>query len=183
MVTCIVLSMGLPSTALYIIVAVTAAPALEQAGVLPLAAHFFVFWFGAMSNVTPPVALASYTAAGLAGSDPMQTGWQGLKLTLAGFIVPFIFVYNPIMLMQGFNLVDGILVIISALLGVFSLAIAVQNYYSRKLIIIERLAFFAGALLLIKPGIYTDLAGLTILTLTFYFMLLVPGVKTIRFLR
>lgn len=169
MVTCIVLSMGLPSTALYIIVAVTAAPALEQAGVLPLAAHFFVFWFGAMSNVTPPVALASYTAAGLAGSDPMQTGWQGLKLTLAGFIVPFIFVYNPIMLMQGFNLVDGILVIISALLGVFSLAIAVQNYYSRKLIIIERLAFFAGALLLIKPGIYTDLAGLTILTLTFLF--------------
>ena len=115
------------------------------------------------------MALASYTAAGLAGSDPMQTGWQGLKLTLAGFIVPFIFVYNPIMLMQGFNLVDGILVIISALLGVFSLAIAVQNYYSRKLIIIERLAFFAGALLLIKPGIYTDLAGLTILTLTFLF--------------
>lgn len=166
MVACIVLSMGLPSTALYIVVAVTAAPALEKAGVLPLAAHFFVFWFGALSNVTPPVALASYTAAAIAGDDPMKTGWTGLKLTLAGFLIPFMFAYSPILLMVKFTVFKAGLALITGIIGVFGLAIAAENYYLKPLHIIERIAFFAGALLLIKPGLYTDVPGFTILALT-----------------
>ncbi|MDN5323822.1 MAG: hypothetical protein PWQ67_2276 [Clostridia bacterium] len=169
MVACIVLSMGLPSTALYIIVAVTAAPALEKAGILPLAAHFFVFWFGALSNVTPPVALASYTAAAIAGDDPMKTGWTGLKLTLAGFIIPFIFAYSPILLMENFSLLRAGLAFATGMLGVFSLAIAAENYYAKQLNIIERILFFAGALLLIKPGLYTDIPGLIIVVLVFIY--------------
>ncbi|MFZ5943086.1 MAG: TRAP transporter permease [Bacillota bacterium] len=169
MFACIFLSMGLPSTALYIVVAVTAAPALVKAGVLPLAAHFFVFWFGALSNVTPPVALASYTAAAIAGDDPMKTGWQGLKLTLAGFLIPFIFVYSPILLMQNFTLFKAGLAFITGIIGVFSLAIAAENYYAKKLSYFERFVFFAGALLLIKPGLYTDLPGLIIVGAAFIF--------------
>jgi len=108
MVACIVLSMGLPSTALYIVVAVTAAPALEKAGVLPLAAHFFVFWFGALSNVTPPVALASYTAAAIAGDDPMKTGWTGLKLTFAEFLPSGVAALNHLCCIFHFLIISNI---------------------------------------------------------------------------
>lgn len=167
MITCIILSMGLPSTALYIVVAVTAAPALVDAGVNPIAAHFFVFWFGALSNITPPVALASYTAAGLSGADPMKTSWTALKLCLPGFIIPFMIAYNPIMVMQTetgevASALSGIMVFITALLGVYALSIAVFNFFHSKLNIIERIGFFAAALLLINPGLLTDLIGLAI---------------------
>lgn len=170
MITCIVLSMGLPSTALYIVVAVTAAPALVEAGVNPLAAHFFVFWFGALSNITPPVALAAYTASGIAGGDPMKTSWTALKLCLPGFIIPFMIAYNPIMVMQtesgqmaSFGSVA--IVLITALIGVFLLSIAVFNFFRVSLNIIERIGFAVGALLLIAPGMLTDAIGLTIATL------------------
>ena len=167
MITCIVLSMGLPSTALYIVVAVTAAPALVDAGVNPIAAHFFVFWFGALSNITPPVALASYTAAGLSGADPMKTSWTALKLCLPGFIIPFMIAYNPIMVMQTetgevASILSGLVVFISALLGVYALSIAVFNFFRSNLNIIERFGFFAAALLLINPGLLTDMVGLGI---------------------
>jgi len=162
MATCIVLSMGLPSTALYIIVAIVAAPSLVESGVIPIAAHFFVFWFGALSNVTPPVALASYTAAAIAGDDPTKTGWAALKLTLAGFIIPFMFVYNPILLMVNFKAFSGLLAIGTGLIGVYGLAIAAENYYLHTLSKIGRLLFFSGALFLIKPGIYTDAVGIIV---------------------
>ncbi|MFD1848805.1 TRAP transporter permease [Oceanobacillus bengalensis] len=167
MITCIILSMGLPSTALYIVVAVTAAPALVEAGVNPVAAHFFVFWFGALSNITPPVALAAYTAAGISGSDPMKTSWTALKLCLPGFLIPFMIAYNPIMVMQTetgevASFLDGIVVFITALLGVFALSIAVFNFFRVKLNIIERIGFFSIAFLLIKPGLLTDTIGLVI---------------------
>ena len=167
MVTCIVLSMGLPSTALYIVVAVTAAPALIEAGVNPIAAHFFVFWFGALSNITPPVALAAYTASGISGGDPMKTSWTALKLCLPGFIIPFMIAYNPILVMQTATgelatFMEGLIVFVTALLGVFALSIATFNYFSMKLNIVERIGFFAIAFLLIKPGIITDLLGLGI---------------------
>lgn len=167
MLTCIVLSMGLPSTALYIVVAVTAAPALVEAGVNPLAAHFFVFWFGALSNITPPVALASYTAAGIAGANAMKTSWEALRLSLAGFIIPFMIAYNPILLMQPpdgeeISAISVILVILTSTLGVYTLAVALGNFLNAKLWIAERVLFFAGALLLIKPGLITDISGLVI---------------------
>ncbi|WP_243296716.1 TRAP transporter permease [Bacillus litorisediminis] len=170
MITCIVLSMGLPSTALYIVVAVTAAPALVEAGVNPIAAHFFVFWFGALSNVTPPVALASYTAAGLAGADAMKTSWTAVKLCLPGFIIPFMIAYNPIMVMQNetggtASIVSAIPVLLTGMLGVFALAVAVFNFFRTKLNLLERIGFFATAILLIDPGMVTDIIGLAIVIL------------------
>ncbi|MFC0272750.1 TRAP transporter permease [Metabacillus herbersteinensis] len=167
MLTCIVLSMGLPSTALYIVVAVTAAPALIEAGVNPIAAHFFVFWFGALSNITPPVALASYTAAGLAGANAMQTSWEALRISLPGFIIPFMIAYNPIILLQPgdgetLSILSIALVVITCTAGIYALACALGNYLNGKLTIVERILFFAGAILLIKPGMLTDIAGLII---------------------
>ncbi|MBM7703009.1 TRAP transporter permease [Metabacillus iocasae] len=167
MITCIVLSMGLPSTALYIVVAVTAAPALIEAGVNPVAAHFFVFWFGAMSNITPPVALASYTAAGIAGADAMKTSWTALKLTLPGFIIPFMIAYNPVMIMQpaaGETVTAWsiILAFATALLGVFVMSLAIHNFFSVKLNLIERVVFFITSLLLIHPGGLTDAIGVAV---------------------
>lgn len=167
MLTCIVLSMGLPSTALYIVVAVTAAPALVEAGVHPIAAHFFVFWFGALSNITPPVALASYTAAGLAGANAMQTSWEALRISLPGFIIPFMIAYNPIILLQAaegetISILSVALVVITSTLGIYALASSLGNYLNAKLTIVERVLMFAGALMLIKPGMITDIAGLVL---------------------
>lgn len=174
MITCIVLSMGLPSTALYIVVAVTAAPALIEAGVNPIAAHFFVFWFGALSNVTPPVALASYTAAGIAGADAMKTSWTAVKLSLPGFIIPFMIAYSPAMVMQTesgevASALSAITVLLSGLLGVFALSAAVANFFNMKLNIIERIGFFVTAFLLIKPGLVTDSIGLAIVVVILFF--------------
>jgi TRAP-type uncharacterized transport system fused permease subunit len=187
MVTSIVLSMGLPSTALYIVVAVTAAPALVEMGVNPIAAHFFVFFFGALSNVTPPVALASFTAAGIAKSEPMKTSWMGLKLTLAGFIIPFIFVYNPIILLQAkeggsVSIFSVLVALATALIGIYALAIAASNYFNHHLILVERILFFIVAFLLIKPGLVTDLSGFGVLTLVLaihYFRLRKNGNKSL----
>jgi len=167
MITCIVLSMGLPSTALYIIVAVTAAPSLIEAGINPIAAHFFVFWFGVLSNVTPPVALASYTASGISGANPMQTAWSALRFCIPGFIIPYMIVYNPIMVMQTpagemGSFADGITVLITALIGIFFLSISTFNYYNMRLKFLERILFAIAALLLIKPGFVTDVVGFAI---------------------
>ncbi|MEW9503096.1 TRAP transporter permease [Jeotgalibacillus marinus] len=168
MITCIILSLGLPSTALYIIVAVTAAPALVNAGINPVAAHFFVFWFGALSNVTPPVALAAYTAAGIAGADAMKTSWTAFKLALPGFMVPFMIVYNPVLIMQDatgntVSIVETIIPFCAALVGVFALAVSINNFLTIKLNILERVGFFAGAMFLVQPGLVTDGIGIVIL--------------------
>ncbi len=167
MTVAIILSMGLPSTALYIVVAVTAAPALIEMGVAPIAAHMFVFWFGAMSNVTPPVALASYTAAGIAGAEPMKTGWTGLKLTLAGFLIPFMFAYNPVIVWENASVFTIIRVLVTGFIGVYALAVAVQNYMNDYLKLYERITTFVGALLLMHPGVKTDLIGVVILMVFF----------------
>ncbi|MDK1704332.1 TRAP transporter permease [Serratia rubidaea] len=165
MLVCIVLSMGLPSTALYIVVAVTVSPILIKAGVMPLAAHFFVFWFGALSNITPPVALASYTAASIARADPMQTSWDAVRLALPGFIIPFILVYNPMLLMQGeaVNVLSVIHMVATALVGIYALSIASANFWLMKAHWLERVLFTSAAILLIKPGLMTDLGGLALI--------------------
>jgi TRAP transporter 4TM/12TM fusion protein len=167
MAVSIILSMGLPGTALYIIVAVTAAPALIKLGSMPLAAHFFVLWFGAMTNLTPPVALASYAAAALAGSEPFKTAWTGFKLAAAGFIIPMMFVFQPILLLQDVSPLPLILAIASALVGVYVLAISTENFFMTNLRVYERLFFFIAAILLIKPGWKTDLIGFILMALTF----------------
>ncbi|OAO32180.1 C4-dicarboxylate ABC transporter permease [Mammaliicoccus lentus] len=165
MVTCIVLSFGLPSTALYIVVAVTVAPSLVQAGVEPLAAHFFVFYFGAMSNVTPPVALAAYTGAGIAKADPVKTSWTALRLALPGFIIPFLLVYHPELLLNdattgGLNYGQLIVTILISLVGIYALVTSMGNYLFTKLNILERILFIVFAVMLIFPEIITSIVGI-----------------------
>lgn len=174
MITCIILSFGLPSTALYIVVAVTAAPALIQAGVNSIAAHFFVFWFGALSNITPPVALAAYTAASIAKADPMKTGWVSMKLALPGFIIPFILVYHPILLLQpddsgGINYIMLILSVLSAILGIYALTVSLGRYLNSKISLIESVFYCIAAILLIVPGLLTDLVGLILFVMLYLF--------------
>lgn len=166
MATCIILSFGLPSTALYIVVAVTAAPALVEAGITPLAAHFFVFYFGAMSNVTPPVALAAYTGAGIANSNPMQTSWTALRLALPGFIIPFIIAYDPILLLDTtegpINYWRFIIVVVTAIVGVYALAVGMGNFVRTRLNIIEKVIFIAVAFLLISTNQTLDIIGIVL---------------------
>lgn len=167
MITSIVLGTGLPTTANFIITSSMAAPALLQLGVPPIAAYMFVFYFGIAADLTPPVALAAYAGSGIAGSDPMKTGVTAFKLALAGFLVPFIYVYNPMLLFVDAKLLPMIQAIITALIGVFLLAAATIGYYKAKLSWFMRALAFGGALLLLVPGTRTDLVGLAVLAVIY----------------
>lgn len=155
----LLLGMGLTTVACYIILAVLAAPALVEMGVDPIAAHMFVFYFGIISGITPPVALASYVAAGIADSSPMKTSWTSLRLGLAAFILPYMFVYSPSLMMKGD--VGGIaLSAVTAIIGVVALAVALQGYFMDHVKPLARGLCFLGALLLIHSGLWTDLMGI-----------------------
>jgi len=171
MVASLLLGMGLPTTACYIVVATVAAPALIKMGVLPLAAHFFVFYFGCLSNLTPPVALASYTAAGLSGGNPTRVAYNGLKLTIAGFVVPFLCVYNPMLLLERVKITPFILSIITGGIGIICLGIAAMGYLGRKLFIYERIMIFVGAILLAFPGLKSDVWGAGVIVLALFVIL------------
>ncbi|MFH1122411.1 MAG: TRAP transporter fused permease subunit [Pseudomonadota bacterium] len=158
MVSAIFLGMGLPTTIVYIILAVLVAPALSTMGVLPLAAHMFVFFFGIMSMVTPPVAFAAYAASAIAGSNFTDTGWNAFKLVLPSFIIAYVFVYNNSLLFVGSYLSIGWRFLVSVL-GVVGMVAAIQGWLLIKTNILERLLFLIGGLLLILPGFATDLAG------------------------
>lgn len=160
MVTCMILGMGLPSIPSYLITATIAAPALVELGQAEIAAHMFCFYFAMFANLTPPVALAAFAAAGLSGGSPMKTGWQSVKLALAGFIVPFMFVYNPQLLLEKVTLVGGIQVVVTSCAGVLLIAAAVEGYLRGRLNAALRIVAAVGALLLIDGGGQTDLLGL-----------------------
>ena len=164
----IILGMGMPTTAVYIILATLAAPALIQLGVIPMAAHLFVFYFGCLSMITPPVCLAAYAAASLAESPPMKTGFAAWRIGLAGFIVPFMFVYGPALIMEGLGN-HIVIACVTATIGCWALAISLEGYIFRSFPWWQRVFPFAAALLLIKPGIKTDIAGLIILLLFLIF--------------
>ena len=172
MVASMVLGMGLPSIPAYIITATIAAPALANIGIPTIVAHLFVFYFGLFANITPPVALASFAGAGIAGGDPMKTGWQSLKLSIAGFIVPFMFVYNPAMLMIDTTglamnatefsmppLFDMISITITSIIGIIALSAAVEGHFKVDLSAIGRVILAAGALMLVIPETLTDIIG------------------------
>jgi TRAP-type uncharacterized transport system fused permease subunit len=165
MIAALVLGMGLPTTACYIVAATVAAPALIKLGVLPLAAHMFVFYFACLSNLTPPVALAAYTGAGIAGASPAKTGWTSVRLGIAGFIVPFVFVYSPVLLFEAPSIWTLVLAATTACLGVVALAVAAEGFLFEKVSLLERTLLFAGALTLIVPGLTTDLIGVALVTL------------------
>jgi len=158
----LVLGMGLPTTAAYVVLAALGAPALVELGVPLLAAHLFIFYFGALSNVTPPVSLAAFAAAGIAGSPPMKTAVTGLGLAAAGFLVPFSFVYGPGLLLVG-SPVGIALGIVTGLAGVTALAAAVVGYLRKPLGAFERMLLAAAAVALIFPGLVTGGLGLVVL--------------------
>jgi TRAP-type uncharacterized transport system fused permease subunit len=159
MIVSIILGMGLPTTACYIITATIAAPALVKIGVNPLAAHMFCYYFACLSNLTPPVAIASYGAAGLSGQNPSEVGWTGFRIALPGFVIPFTFIYAPALLFVNSTAMEIIFAAVSAFVGVVAAAVAMQNYFIRPLNIFTRFALFAAAVCLIFPGLVTDAAG------------------------
>ena len=167
MIASLILGMGLPTTANFIVTSTMAAPALFLLGVPPMAAYMFVFYFGIAADLTPPVALAAYAGAGIAGSDPMKTGVTSFKLALAGFLVPYIYVYNPMLLfidVEPFYMAQAIC---TALIGVFLLAMFTIGYFKAHLAWYMRALAFVGAICLLIPGTVSDLFGLAVLAVIY----------------
>ncbi len=162
MVTCMILGMGLPSIPSYIITSTIAAPALVQLGIPALVAHMFCFYFAMFANLTPPVALAAFAAAGIAGGSPMKTGWASVKLALAGFILPYMFVYNTDLLLLDTPIAKAVQVAVTAAVGVFLISVAVEGFLFGKVNMVLRIMSLIGAYLLIDSGLATDLIGIAI---------------------
>lgn len=160
MVTCMILGMGLPSIPSYIITSTIAAPALVTLGIPAIAAHMFCFYFAMFANLTPPVALAAFAAAGISGGDPMKTGWASVKLALAGFLLPYMFVYNQELLMLNTGVLRGLQCGLTAAVGAYLISIAVEGFLFRRVSAALRLLALIGAYLLIDSRWVTDLAGL-----------------------
>jgi TRAP transporter 4TM/12TM fusion protein len=165
MLIAIILGMGMPTTAAYAISASVLAPALIQLKVPAIAAHLFIFYFACLSALTPPVALASFAAAAIANAQTWEVGWQGMRFALAGFLIPYMFVYGPSMVLVG-SPFEIILAILTGFLGTMGLAAAVQGWLLREATWIERGILFIAALCLIKPGWVTDLIGFGLLVIT-----------------
>lgn len=160
MLACIIMGMGLPSTAAYIIAATVGVPSLTAAGIPELAANLFVFYFAIMSFITPPVAVAAYAAAGLADSSTSKTGWLAFMLGLPGFIIPFVYVYNPALLIVDTPVLDTVWIVILATFAVVLMSMAVIGWFKGKLNPVFRLAMAVAAVLMFVPGIIFDVIGL-----------------------
>ena len=163
MICCIVLGMGVPTTANYCIMAATCAPILVRMGVPLVAAHFFVFYFGIVADLTPPVALAAYAGAAIAQSNPMKTALQSTKLAIAAFIVPYAFALNPVMLfIDVTGPMQVVSIIITSLVGIFGVASALEGFIFVKMNPVQRVMAAAGGLLLIDPRVLTDIIGIAL---------------------
>ena len=163
MLCCIVLGMGVPTTANYCIMASTCAPILIQLNFPVVAAHFFVFYFGIVADITPPVALAAYAGSAIAKSDPMKTGLNATKLAIAAFIVPYIFAYSPALLFENISgWWEVAQICVSALLGIFGIAAALNGHLYKKLSWVFRILLAVGGLGMMIPGTLTDVAGLAL---------------------
>lgn len=168
MIITIILGMGLPTPSAYVVCVSVVGQTLVEAGIPLMAAHLFIFYYAILSTVTPPVAMSSYTAAGIAKASPNKTGWQGLQLGLAAFIVPYMFVFGPALLMDGTTL-EIIRSLCTAIIGVLCLSASMIGYLKGKIGVVPRIVFFACAILLINTGLLTDIigVGLAILMLLF----------------
>jgi len=155
----LVLGMGIPTTATYIVLATMAAPALEKLGVVPLAAHLFVFYFGVVADITPPVALAVYAGSAIANSDPWKTGVEAVKLALGAFLVPYIFALSPVLVLVGATPLLVLQMLTTSVIGMMALGAGVAGFWNVSLSRVERIALVAGGLLLVDPGFVTDLFG------------------------
>ena len=172
MLCCIVLGMGVPTTANYCIMAATCAPILVRMGVPMVAAHFFVFYFGIVADLTPPVALAAYAGAAIAGANPMKTAFTATKLAIGAFIVPYVFALNPAMLFIDTTAGEVILICITSFIGICGVSAGLEGYLLRNMKWYERVLAAAGGLLLIYPGIVTDTIGLGLVGLVVVLQLL-----------
>ena len=162
MLTCIILGMGVPTTANYVIMATTCAPVLIRMGIPSIAAHMFVFYFGIVADITPPVALAAYAGSAIAHASPMKTGVNATKLAIAAFIVPYILALNPAMVFVNTTAVEVVLIVLTSLVGMFALSMALEGFYRGTLPAVLRVVVAVGGLMLIYPGTLTDAIGLVL---------------------
>lgn len=169
MIISIVLGMGLPTTAAYLVLASVVAPALSQMGLSMIAAHMFVFFFGCISTITPPVALASYVAAGIAGTELNKVGWTAFKYGLVSFILPFMFVYGPSLLLEG-SMATIIITLIFSIIGVLSIATSIVGFFRIKLVHWQRVSLFISGLLMVNEGYLTDIIGIGLILLIYFFV-------------
>ena len=161
MIACLILGMGLPTTANYVVTATIAAPALINGfDIAPIAVHMFVFYFGIVADITPPVCLAAYAGAGIARANPFKSGVTAVKLSIAAFIIPYIFIYNPIIVLVDVTTVSLIIAIITSVIGMVAVSSSVIGFFVAHSKAFERLILFAGGLALILPGIATDVVGI-----------------------
>ncbi len=160
MLCCIILGMGVPTTATYCIMAATCAPILTRMGVPIMAAHFFVFYFGIVADITPPVALAAYAGSAIAKSNPMRTAFNATKLAIAAFIIPYVFCFSPQMLLIDTNAPEVILIYVTSMVGIFGVAASLEGYLFTDMGIIDRALLIIGGLMMIFPGVMTDAIGL-----------------------
>ena len=168
MITSIVLGMGVPTTANYVITSTIAAPALVQMGVPVLAAHMFVFYFGIVADVTPPVALAAFAGSAISGGDPLRTGINASKLAIAAFIVPYVFVLAPVLLMIDATAGTLIMALVTAIVGMTGISASLIGFFVTKPTKLERIMLLIGGLLMLKPGMLTDIIGFLMLAIVFF---------------
>ena len=165
MISSIILGMGVPTTANYLITSTIAASAIIGLGYEPLAAHMFVFYFGIIADVTPPVALAAMAGAAIAKSDPLKTGIEATKLSIGAFIIPYMFIFNPDILMINTTIADIIPILITSLIGMFGVSAGLEGYVFRKCKPYERILFIIAGLLSIYPEFYTDIIGIGVIAI------------------
>ncbi|MBM7097837.1 TRAP transporter permease [Bacillus sp. H-16] len=164
MIACIILGMGLPTTANYVVTASMAAPALIAFDVPPIAAHFFVFYFGIVADITPPVCLAAYAGAGIARANPMKAGVNALKLAIAAFIIPYVFVYSPVLLLENATFATLTPVLVTAIIGMVAISAAMMGYFFAKPFWYERILLIVAGIMLIIPGnLFISMGGLALL--------------------
>ena len=177
MLCCIVLGMGVPTTANYCIMAATCAPILVRMGVPQIAAHFFVFYFGIVADLTPPVALAAYAGAAIAQANPMKTAFTATKLAIGAFIVPYVFALNPAMLFIDTSAWEVVLICVTSLVGIFAVSASLEGYLLHHMPWYQRVLSLVGGLLLIYPGLVTDLVGVGLVALVVVLQLAIKEKK------
>ncbi|WP_157152038.1 TRAP transporter permease [Brachyspira sp. SAP_772] len=179
MISSIILGMGVPTTANYLITSTIAAGAIIGLGFEPLAAHMFVFYFGIIADVTPPVALAAMAGAAIAKSDPLKTGFEATKLSIGAFIIPYMFIFNPQILMINTTFVEVIPILITSLIGMFGVSAGLEGYVFKKCNVFERFLFIVAGLLCIYPEFYSDIIGIGLIAVLIILQILTRKKKAI----
>jgi TRAP-type uncharacterized transport system fused permease subunit len=180
MISCLILGMGLPTAAAYILVATLAAPALEQLGIHKLAAHLFVFYSAMLSSITPPVALAAYAASGLANANPFKIALVSCQFGCSAFIIPYFFAYNPVLIGIDASISMIVLTSFSAIIGSLCLSFCIQGWLITKLLLIERLGYIIVTFCLLSASVSTDIIGFILLiTLVSFHYFFRPSHRTL----